>query len=153
MSRWLEFIQHHPMLTSAAILLAIVAVVLEVRHRLKGASALSPAEAVRLINSGALVVDVRPAEAFAAGHIIDARNIADKELSEQADTLKKYREKPVLLYCDNGGASAAAARLLKSLGFAKVVNLQGGLAAWRQENLPVVTVPVKGAGKGKGGGK
>jgi rhodanese-related sulfurtransferase len=150
MSRWFEFIQHHPLLTAVAVFLAAAGIAIEARHRLKGATALSPAEAVRLINSGALVVDVRAPEAYATGHIIDARNIADKELADQADTLKKYREKPVLLYCDNGGPSAAAARLLKSLGFAKAVNLHGGLAAWRQENLPVVTTPTKGGNKGKG---
>src|SRR5215831_16187325 len=101
MSRLAEFIQNHLLLASGVILLAVAAVTLELRHRMRGASALSPAEAVRLINGGALVLDVRNAEAYAAGHIIDARNIAENELGGQAESLKKYREKPVLLYCDN----------------------------------------------------
>jgi rhodanese-related sulfurtransferase len=107
-------------------------------------------EAVRLINGGALVIDVRNAEAFAAGHIIDSRHIEQNELAAQADTLKKYREKPVLLYCDTGTISATAARALKSLGFGKVVNLRGGLAAWKQENLPTVN-QTKSSSKQKGG--
>jgi rhodanese-related sulfurtransferase len=41
--------------------------------------------------------------------------------------------------------SGAAARLLRGQGFTKVVNLQGGLQAWRAENLPLV----KGGAKGK----
>jgi 3-mercaptopyruvate sulfurtransferase SseA len=42
---------------------------------------------------------------------------------------------------------------LKSLGFAKVVNLRGGLAAWKQENLPIVTAKAgnKGGQSGKSG--
>jgi rhodanese-related sulfurtransferase len=139
MNRFAQFIQNHPFLTSLVVLLAVAAVVIELRHRTRGAVALGPIDAVRLINAGALVVDVRGAEAYAAGHIIDSRHIQENELASQADSLKKYREKPVLLYCDSGGASAGAARLMKSLGFSQVVNLRGGLAAWKQENLPVVT--------------
>jgi rhodanese-related sulfurtransferase len=41
--------------------------------------------------------------------------------------------------------SGAAARVLRAQGFTKVVNLQGGLQAWRTENLPLV----KGSGKDK----
>src|ERR1700704_2072846 len=129
-----DFIATRWYFVTAAVLFGIAAVVLELRHRLQGAAALSPAQAVRVINSGALVLDVRDAESFAAGHIIDARNIASNDIAGQADGLKKFREKPVLLYCDSGGVSATAARLMKSLGFGKVVNLQGGLAAWKQEN-------------------
>lgn len=153
MNRLAEFLQQHPFLAAIVVVLAVIAIALELRHRMRGASALSPAEAVRVINAGALVLDVRNAEAFAQGHIIDARNIAEAQLKDEADGLKKYREKPVLLYCDTGGPSAAAARLMKSLGFMKVVNLQGGLAAWKQENLPTVTATAKSSGKNKGGQK
>jgi rhodanese-related sulfurtransferase len=150
MNRLAEFVQHHPLMASLVILLAVASIVIELRHRKQGASALGPMEAVRLINGGALVIDVRNAEAFAAGHIIDSRHIEQNELAAQADTLKKYREKPVLLYCDTGTISATAARALKSLGFGKVVNLRGGLAAWKQENLPTVN-QTKGSSKQKGG--
>jgi rhodanese-related sulfurtransferase len=40
--------------------------------------------------------------------------------------------------------SSAAARVLKAQGFTKVVNLRGGLAAWRADNLPLVKSDVKG---------
>ena len=55
-----------------------------------------------------------------------------------AESLKKYRDKPVIVCCESGMRSGAAARVLKAQGFAKVVNLRGGLAAWRTENLPLV---------------
>jgi rhodanese-related sulfurtransferase len=53
--------------------------------------------------------------------------------------LKKYREKTVIVYCETGTTSAAAAKELRASGFNKAVNLRGGLSAWRQDNLPVVT--------------
>jgi rhodanese-related sulfurtransferase len=152
MTRLFEFIQHHPMLISGIGALAIVAAIIEVRHRLGAALAVGPSDAVRLINSGALVVDVRPADAFAAGHIIDARHIPQAELGSQAEGLKKYREKPVIVCCETGMSSGASAGVLKSLGFSKVVNLRGGLAAWKQENLPLVTASAGGKGGGKNKG-
>ena len=150
MNRFAEFIQHNPLLATLVVALAVAAIVIELRHRKQGSTALGPAEAVRLINGGALVIDVRAADAFAAGHIIDSRHIQQSDLAGQADSLKKFREKPVLVYCDTGTVSAAAARGLKALGFAKAVNLRGGLAAWKQENLPTVTEK-KGSGKQKSG--
>ena len=152
MNRLFEFIQHNTLLTSAAALLAIAAVVIELRHRLGSAVAVGPTDAVRLMNSGALVIDVRTADAFAAGHIIDARHIAQSELAAQADALKKYREKPVIVCCESGQSSGASAGVLKALGFTKVVNLRGGIAAWKQDNMPLVTASAsKGGGKNKSG--
>ena len=152
MNRLFEFIQHHALLASAAGVLAIAAIVIELRFRLSAEVAVGPSDAVRLMNAGAAVVDVRTAEAYAAGHIIDARHIPQADLAAQADSLKKYREKPIVVCCDTGMSSAAAAGVLKSLGFTQVVNLRGGIAAWKTENLPLVTVSanIKGSSKNKG---
>jgi rhodanese-related sulfurtransferase len=139
MNRFLEFVQHHLYLVSAAILLAIAGIVIELRHHGRSATAIGPADAVRLINSGAAVLDVRAADAFAGGHIIDARHVPQTEIPKQAESLKKYRDKPLLVTCDNGAASATAATALKNLGFTKAVNLRGGIEAWKQENLPLVS--------------
>ena len=77
--------------------------------------------------------------------------VAGVACASSVDTLKKYKEKPVVVYCDTGTASAAAARLLKAQGFAKVVNLRGGVQAWKQDNLPLVKDPVKGNGRSQSG--
>ena len=151
MDQLLQFMQKHPLLVSGVALLAIAAVVIELRHRLSAAVAVGPADAVRLMNKGALVIDVRGADAYGAGHIIDARHIPQAELSAQADSLKKYREKPVIVCCESGVSSGAAAGVLKALGFTQVVNLRGGIGAWKTENMPLVTVTAKVAGKHKGG--
>jgi rhodanese-related sulfurtransferase len=147
MTQLLEFIQRHPLLVSIAALLAVVAIVIEIRHRSRGGIAIGPMQAVQLMNSGAAVIDVRSAEQYTAGHIIDARHIAHDQVGAQAETLKKYREKPVIVYCDTGATAGAAAKVLKTAGFNKVLNLTGGLNAWRQDNLPVVTGNGKKTGK------
>lgn len=143
MSRFVEFTTNHPFLVAAAAILAVLAIVIELRARARGFAAIGPQDAVRLVNTGALVVDVRDQAAYEAGHIIDARSIPAAELANKAESLKKFKEKPVVLYCDNGFGAAGAAKVLKGLGFTKVVSLRGGLSSWLQENLPVV----KGAPK------
>jgi rhodanese-related sulfurtransferase len=147
MNRFFEYVVHHPFLVSAAAILAVLGVVIEFRHRARGSSAVGPADAVRLANSGALLVDVRNSQEYEAGHIIDARSLPAAELAAKADTLKKFKEKPVIVYCENGMASGAAARTLRTAGFNKVVTLRGGLSSWRQENLPLVKGAARKDGK------
>jgi rhodanese-related sulfurtransferase len=137
MQRLLEFIGHHPYLIAAAVLAAIVVVAYELRARVQAFAALSATQAVRLMNQGALVIDLRSKESFDAGHIVDARNVPAAEIESQAESLKKWREKNVITYCDTGSNGAAAARALVKLGFTKVFNLQGGLNAWVKDNLPL----------------
>lgn len=138
MNRFLEYTTHHPFMVAAAAILAVLAIVIELRERAKGSSMVGTADAVRLVNAGALVLDVRDAKEYEAGHIIEARSIPAAEVAGRADTLKKYKEKPVVVCCESGFASAAAAKALRALGFTKVATLRGGLKSWRQENLPLI---------------
>lgn len=137
MQQLLEYLGHHPYLTGAAVLAAIAVLVNEVRERVQGFAALSSMQAVRLMNQGALVLDLRAKESFDAGHIGDARNIPAAELEASAETLKKWRDRAVITYCDSGVSGAGAARTLTRLGFTKVFNLEGGLNAWLKDNLPL----------------
>ena len=89
------------------------------------------------MNQGALVIDLRSKDLFDAGHIVDARHVPAAALESQADTLKKWRDKNVITYCDTGANGAGAARTLTKLGFTKVFNLHGGLNAWVKDNLPL----------------
>ena len=116
---------------------AAAVAVYEIRERLQAFAALTAMQAVRLMNQGALVIDLRGKELYDAGHIGDARNVPAAELEAQAETLKKWREKNVITYCDSGASGAGAARTLTKLGFTKVFNLQGGLNAWVKDNLPL----------------
>jgi rhodanese-related sulfurtransferase len=147
MNRLFEYTTNHPFLVAAAAILAVLAVVIEMRHRARGGSSVGTADAVRLANSGALLLDVRDAKDYEAGHIIEARNIPAAELASRAESLKKFKEKPVIVYCDGGFTSAGAARTLRASGFTKVVTLSGGLNSWRQENLPLVKGAAKKDGK------
>ena len=148
MQRLLEYIGHHPYLAGGALLAAVLVAFYEIRERVQAFAALTAAQAVQLMNQGALVLDLRGREAYDAGHIGDARNIPLSELEAQAESLKKWRDRNVITYCDSGVNGAGGARALARLGFTKVFNLQGGVGAWRKDNLPLIRTPA-----GKGGSK
>jgi rhodanese-related sulfurtransferase len=63
--------------------------------------------------------------------------MSGEQILQATDTLKKYKEKVVVVYDDTGSLGASAVRQLAAQGFTKAVNLRGGLAAWRTENLPL----------------
>jgi rhodanese-related sulfurtransferase len=147
MERLIEFAGNHPYLVAAAVFMVILVIVSEMRTRIQDFAAIAPHDAIRLMNQGALLLDVRDAAQYEAGHIGEARHVPLKEVAGSADSLKKYREKPVVTYCDTGMNGGAAARELRKLGFSKVFNLRGGLSAWRHENLPVIRSGRPGAGK------
>ena len=137
MQRLLEYIGNHYYLAGAALLAALAVVAVELKERLSGFAALSAVQAVRLMNQGALVLDLRSKEAFEAGHIGDARNIPASELESSVDSLKKWRDRAVITYCDSGVSAGSAVRTLTKLGFTKVFNLEGGVNAWIKDNLPL----------------
>jgi rhodanese-related sulfurtransferase len=137
MQQLIEFIGHHPFLAGAAAVAFAIVAFYELRASVQGALALSANQAVRLMNQGALVIDLRGKDPYDAGHIGEARNIPMGELESQADSLKKWHDRPVIAYCDTGRDSAVAARALQKLGFSKVFTLAGGLSAWIRDNMPV----------------
>jgi rhodanese-related sulfurtransferase len=137
MDRVLEFVSHHPWLAAATALVAAVIVVYEMRARSESLTSVTPQEAIRLMNQGALLLDLRPQEQYQAGHLSGARQMSGEQILSAADTLKKHKEKAVVVYDDSGSLGAAAVRQLAAQGFTRVFTLRGGLAAWRADNLPV----------------
>ncbi|MGO9038700.1 MAG: rhodanese-like domain-containing protein [Steroidobacteraceae bacterium] len=149
MQRLFEFIGHHPYLAIGALLSGAAVIFYEVRERVQSFAALSAMQAVRLMNQGALIIDLRGKDSFDAGHIGDARNIPAAELETQSGTLQKWRDKAVITYCDSGVSGAAAARTLTKLGFTQVFNLDGGLNGWIKDNLPLAKTAAGGRASAK----
>jgi rhodanese-related sulfurtransferase len=147
MQRLLEYISQHYFLVAGAAAALIAVAIYEVRERTQAFGGLSTSQAVRLMNQGAIVLDLRTKAAYDAGHIGDARNVPSTELESQGESLKRWRDKNVITYCDTGVSGASSARALTKMGFGKVFNLQGGVNAWVKENLPLVKTSGKGGGK------
>ena len=108
-----------------------------------GASAVGTAEAVRLMNrEKAVLIDISEPAEYAAGHAGGARNLPLGQLDKApaqagAKGLPSNKALPVVLICPTGTRSARAVAVLKKAGYENVRTLAGGLAAWREANLPV----------------
>jgi len=137
MDQLVQYIQTNHWLVAATAAVIVLVLVFEIRARAEGLAAVSPQDAIRLMNRGAVVIDLRPAEQFAAGHLSGARRMEGEQLLKAGDTLKKYKQKPLIVYDESGSAGTSAARQLKAQGFEHAFNLRGGLAAWRSDNLPL----------------
>ena len=107
-------------------------------RRTAGGPWVNTARAIELINrEDALVLDVRDAGEYGAGHSLGAKHLPIARIDEGAGELAKKKERPLIVYCDGSERSAKAAAALKRQGFTRVANLSGGLDAWRQAGLPV----------------
>ena len=92
-------------------------------------------EAKRLVDAGALLLDVRENDEWAAGHAPDAMHIPLGEVQRRSDELPDDRE--VVAICGMGGRSARATAALLRQGY-NVVNVAGGMKAWAAAGYPVV---------------
>ena len=99
----------------------------------------SATEVVQIINRGKnVLLDVRTAEEFAAGHLRDAKNIPLADFDKRLGELEKSKGKSIVVVCQTGARADKAVRLLQAAGFDDVVALEGGLAAWQAASLPTV---------------
>ena len=104
-----------------------------------GVANVSPTEAVVLMNrEKALILDVRNADEFAAGHIQGAKNIPVAELAARIKEIEKSKAKPILVHCQKGMRAKSACAILRGQEFTKIHNLQGGLESWIAAKMPVV---------------
>jgi thioredoxin len=92
------------------------------------------------INQGSNIqlVDVRTSEEFLSGHIKNAKNIDVNGPNFEAEVASLYKDIPVYVYCHSGSRSADAANQLSKMGFKQVFNLNGGIMAWKNNNMPIV---------------
>ncbi len=108
---------------------------------------LSPQDVVSGMESGeALLVDIRETEERTEhGAIRGAIHVPRGMLEFAADPTSAYfrsefdPERPVILFCANGGRSALAAAVLQALGYTRAAYLDGGLRAWRDDGQAIET--------------
>src|ERR1700738_2330407 len=90
------------------------------------------------VGNGAVVVDVREVEEFAAGHIPGAKHVPKSYLESRIEGAAPDRSQHVILYCQSGNRSAWAARtLIDDLGYENVESMTGGITLWKDRGYEV----------------
>ena len=139
MDQFFQFAGNHVLLASMLMFSFFLVIFTELRRQARGLTSVDPHAAVQLMNADAIVLDLRNAEAFARGHIVNARNIPFDELSANKEKIEKMKGKPIVAVCDSGTTSSRMVESLRKSGVDNVYGLKGGIAAWTQANLPLVT--------------
>src|SRR5438067_7655754 len=97
-----------------------------------------PAVAREQVSNGAVVIDVREAEEWAAGHIPSAVHVPKSYLESRIEGTVPDHSQHVILYCQSGNRSAWAARtLLDDLGYQHVESMRGGYTLWKDRGYEV----------------
>lgn len=114
---------------------------LQAREKVRG---LEPHEVRGLIDKGEplVLIDVREADEWRAGHIPGAVHVPRGFLELQIDARLPDKDTPVVLYCAAGNRSALAAVTLQELGYTDVRNMLHGYTGWRNAGFDVL-VPRK----------
>ncbi len=131
----MKFITENIFLIVTALVSGVMLLLPLINRQMAGAS-VGTLEATRLMNSGAIVLDVRKPDEFARGHVVGSRNIPLVDIDKRATELPAG--KAVIVVCANGSSAARAAGSLRKAGRAEVFCMEGGLASWQQAGLPVV---------------
>ena len=134
-----EFVLNNLLLFAALFVVLALLIKAELDHQANKGLYLSPTRATRLMNSEseALVLDIRTAAEFKSGHIKGAKNTPLADFASSVDKLNDDKDKTVLVYCNTGNSATRALKLLKNAGYEKINNLEGGIVAWKEANLPL----------------
>jgi rhodanese-related sulfurtransferase len=123
----------------ALLLVSGAALFLPTLSTLISGKGLSPTEATIWMNRRkAAVLDLRPEDAFKAGHLPGAKHVPANEIAVKIEKLKLDRKNPLILVCETGVSSRKAIAEVQKLGFAEVGTLDGGVQAWQAAALPLV---------------
>lgn len=79
------------------------------------------------------IIDVRSSGEYKNGHIPGAlqANIESKEFEDKINALNLDKDAPVYIYCLSGNRSKKAAKEMEAMGFKNIVDLRGGIRAWK----------------------
>lgn len=139
MQEYIDFITRNPVLSVAWVGLLLAVIYTSIRALFSPVRQVGHHEATMLINrQQGVVVDVRTQEEFAKGHLVDAINLPVGQIdSNNLSLIEKHKDAPTIVVCESGQRAQGAAQTLVKAGFKQVFILQGGMASWRAENLPV----------------
>ncbi len=129
-----SFISENIVLVLAFVILLIMIINLELRTTFSSVKKLTIDELTSLINSSrVLLIDLRKTDDYQKGHIVNAKNYSIDEL----DTLKINKVDYVVTYSSNDNESIKAAKILNKAGIENICYLDGGLATWLDNNMPL----------------
>jgi len=131
-----EFINNHLILSIGLILSFFLLIINELKIKQQHIASIDPFKAVKLINSGAKIIDIRNPEAFKHGHIVNSKNITQDQVNAKQGNLKSQT---TIIICDTGQSSSKLVNSLRLSGTENIFGISGGILGWTEANMPLVT--------------
>lgn len=99
----------------------------------EGYRTLTPKEVEEALKSGdeIFLLDIRPPRQFSAGHLPDAVSLPADDFADRYER-EVNPDDPIILICEKGLNSIAAAKFLLAQGFTDVTTMEGGMGAWKR---------------------
>ncbi|MFN0276985.1 MAG: rhodanese-like domain-containing protein [Pyrinomonadaceae bacterium] len=95
------------------------------------------AEAREQIANGAILIDVREDNEYAAGHAAEAKHMGRGIIERDIVQAFPNKSAELVLYCGGGYRSALSADMLQKMGYTNVWSMDGGWKAWKDSGAPV----------------
>ena len=129
------FIYNNIVLFSAFVILGLLIINHEIKSHFSPTKNINCDDLINAMNnSKALLIDMRNAEEFKAGHIVGAKNYS---LDDLANLDVSVADDAIITYANDEKAAVQAADLILKQGAKKVFYLEGGLSSWIDNNMPL----------------
>ena len=138
MEVYFNFISNNPVLFILFFVILVFIIFNEYKTLTQKFKNITPQEAVFIINNDAFILDVREKSELGQGSIKNSIHISFSSVKSSLDSIKKYSNKPTIVYCKSGVRSSGISNMLTKNNFDEVYMIKGGFEAWVSDNLPIV---------------
>ena len=129
------FIYNNIVLFSAFIILGLLIINHEIKSHFSPTKNINCDDLINAMNNSKnLLIDMRNAEEFKAGHIVGAKNYS---LDDLANLDVSVADDAIITYANDEKAAIQAADLIVKQGAKEVFYLEGGLSSWVDNNMPL----------------
>ncbi len=131
-----EYIGNNLLISAGLIISLLLLIFNELKIKKQHIATVDPFKAVQLINIGANVLDLRSADVFKKGHIVNSKNMTKEQVSLKKNSMGN---KTTIIVCETGESSSKLVNNIRSSGVESVYGIRGGINSWSEANMPLVS--------------
>ena len=131
-----EYIGNNLLISAGLIISLLLLIFNELKIKKQHIATVDPFKAVQLINIGANVLDLRSADIFKKGHIVNSKNMTEEQINSKK---KSLGNKTTIIVCETGESSSKLVNNIRSSGVESVYGIRGGINSWSEANMPLVS--------------
>ena len=131
-----EYIGNNLLISAGLIISLLLLIFNELKIKKQHIATVDPFKAVQLINIGANVLDLRSADIFKKGHIVNSKNMTEEQIRSKK---KSLGNKTTIIVCETGESSSKLVNNIRSSGVENVYGIRGGINSWSEANMPLVS--------------